>query len=163
MKTNRKTRKILYSAALIFLLIFTVLTANIVMAEPGGEDDPIISLSYIENTVIPELKAYVDAKVASISGSSGSGTKAHVFEVVEISQGQKLIAEAGTELILRMGSATVIATEKGGLADTTAGYDLPNLSEMPANHLLIVPLADGRGLVAQTDIIVMVKGGYSIN
>jgi len=156
-------KKNLYSIVLVFLLIFAALTANIVMAEPGGEDDPIISLSYIEKTVIPELKEYVDAKIAAISGNSGNSVKAPVFEVVEISQGQKLIAEAGTELILRMGSATIIATEKGGLADTTAGYDLPNLSNMPSNHLLIVPLGDGRGLVAQTDIIVMVKGGYSIN
>lgn len=156
-------RKALYSIILIFLLIFAVLTANIAMAEPGGDDDPIISLSYIEKTVIPELKAYVDSKIASISGNSGSAGGSPNFQVVEISQGQKLIAEAGTELILRMGKATIIATEKGGIADTTAGYDLPNLSEMPSNHLLIVPLADGRGLVAQTDIIVMVKGGYSIN
>ena len=156
-------KKYLYSIVVVFLLIFAVLTANIVVAEPGGEDDPIISLSYIENTVIPELKKYVDAKIAAISGNSGNSGKASVFEVVEISQGQKLIAEAGTELILRMGTATIIATQKGGLADTTAGYDLPNLSNMPSNHLLIVPLSDGRGLVAQTDIIVMVKGGYSIN
>ena len=155
-------RKIIYSMVLVFLLIFAVLTANIVTAEPGSDDDPIISLSYIQETVIPELKAYVDAKIASISGNSASSGKSSVFEVVEINQGQKLIAEAGTELILRMGKGTIIATEKGGVADTTAGYDLPNLTEMPSNHLLIVPLADGRGFVAQTDVIVMVKGGYSI-
>ena len=155
-------KRIIYSTVLVFLLIFAVLTANIVTAEPGGDDDPIISLSYIQETVIPELKAYVDAKIASISGNSGSSGKPSVFEVVEINQGQKLIAEAGTELILRMGKGTIIATEKGGVADTTAGYDLPNLTEMPSNHLLIVPLADGRGFVAQTDVIVMVKGRYSI-
>ena len=156
-------KRIIYSTVLVFLLIFAVLTANIVTAEPGGEDDPIISLSYIQETVIPELKAYVDAKIASISGNSGSSGKGSAFEVVEINQGQKLIADAGTELILRMGKGTIIATEKGGIADTTAGYDLPNLTEMPSNHLLIVPLADGRGFVAQTNVIVMVKGGYSIN
>ena len=155
-------RKALYSIILVFLLIFAALSANIATAEPGGDDDPIISLSYIEKNLIPELKAYVDAKISAI-GQSGSSGKAAAFEVVEIKQGQKLIAEAGTELILRMGSATIIATEKGGIADTTAGYDLPNLTPMPSNHLLIVPLADGRGFVAQTDIIVMVKGGYSIN
>ena len=156
-------KRIVYSTVLVFLLIFAVLTANIVTAEPGGDDDPIISLSYIQETVIPELKAYVDAKIASIGGNSGSSSKGSVFEVVEINQGQKLIADAGTELILRMGKGTIIATEKGGIADTTAGYDLPNLTEMPSNHLLIVPLADGRGFVAQTNVIVMVKGGYSIN
>lgn len=162
-----KTKKKLYAAGIIFILIFASLTANIVMAEPGGDDDPIISLSYIQNTVIPELKAYVDAKIASITSNtgnqnSGSTAEAPSFKVVEITQGQKLIADAGTELILRMGKATIIATEKGGIADVTAGFDLANNSNMPSNHHLIVPVGDGRGLVAQDDIIVMVKGGYSV-
>ena len=154
--------RILVIVSFTLILIFAVITVNIVLAEPGGENDPIVSLSYIQETVIPELKAYVDSKIASVGGNSGGEVSSPSFKVVEISQGQTLTADAGTELILRMGSATVIATEKGGLADTTAGYDLPNAVAMPSNHLLIVPLADGRGLVAQTDIIVMVKGGYSI-
>ena len=156
-------RKIFYLSTLIFLLIFAVITANIVLAEPGGDDDPIVSLSYINETVIPELKAYVDSKVSSAGGGTGGTSSAPTFQVVEVSQGQTLTAEAGTELILRMGSATIIATEKGGIADTTDGVDLPNYSQMPSNHLLIVPVADGRGLVAQTDILVMVKGGYKIS
>ena len=61
-----------------------------------------------------------------------------------------------------MGSATVIATQKGGLADTTGGYDLANGTAMPSNHLLIVPVNDGRGISANNDVLVMVKGAYNI-
>lgn len=155
-------KKTLFYSGIIFILIFALLTVNIVMAEPGDDSDPVISLSYIQNTVIPELKAYVDEKFSSVSNGASSGGEASAFKVVELKKGEKLIANAGCEIILRMGSATVIATEKGGLADTTAGYDLPNLTPMPSNHLLIVPLGDGRGFVADTDVIVMVKGGYNV-
>lgn len=154
-------KKTLLTAGIIFILISALLTVNIVMAEPGDTDDPVISLSYIQNKVIPELKAYVDEKISSIS-STGGESGGQVFKVVEIEKGKKFIGDAGCELILRMGSGTVIATEKGGIADTTAGFDLPNLTPMPSNHLLIVPLADGRGFVADTDVIIMVKGGYKV-
>ena len=134
----------------------------VVLAEPGDTDDPLISKAYIDNVVIPQLKEYVDNKISQVS--TGGGTQsAESFKVVNMTAGQKMICDAGAELILRMGKAEIIATEKGGIADTTAGFDLANGTEMPANHLLIVPVADGRGITAQNDVIVMVKGGYTIN
>ena len=69
---------------------------------------------------------------------------------------------AGCELILRQGSANIIATTKGGLADTTVGGDLADGTAMPSNHLLIVPLDDGRGIQATSTVLVMVKGEYTI-
>lgn len=113
-------------------------------AAPGDSDDPLISKSYVDSTIIP----YVD--------------KASTFTVINVSKGQSLIGEAGCEVILRMGSATVIATEKGGLCDTTLGGDWVSGSPVPSNHNLIVPLSDGRGIKADTDIILMVKGEYTI-
>ena len=73
-----------------------------------------------------------------------------------------LIGEEGTEVVLRMGSAEIIATEKGGLADLTSGYDLPDGTAMPSNHHLIIPVGDGRGIEAQGTVIVLVKGDYTI-
>lgn len=143
---------------LIIILILTVFAVFSVFAEPGEEGDPVVSLSYIQNKVIPELKSYVDAKLASFSSNGG----APQFEVIELKAGDRVICGASSELILRMGSATIIASEKGGLADTTAGYDLQNGEKMPSNHLLIVPLGDGRGMKADTDAIIMVRGNYNI-
>jgi hypothetical protein len=145
------------AVALSIVSAFTV-----VLAEPGGTDDPLISKSYIETVLMPQIKEYVETKISQISSGGGSHT-AETFKVVNMSAGQKMICDAGAELILRMGKADIIATEKGGIADTTAGFDLANGSEMPSNHLLIVPLGDGRGIEAQNDVIVMVKGGYTIN
>ena len=84
------------------------------------------------------------------------------FDVVNLTQGDTLIGGKGAEVILRMGSAKIIATEKGGLADVTDGVDLPDGTQMPSNHHLIIPVDDGRGLVAENQVIVLVKGDYEI-
>ena len=128
-------------------------------AQPGGESDPVVTLSYIKDTVIPSIYDYIDDK---LSAKDGGEAEAQVFSVLELSKGKKIICGAGAELILRSGEATVIATEKGGLADTTGGKDLADGWQVPDNHLLIVPIADGRGAKATTDCIFMVKGKYSV-
>lgn len=125
---------------LIVATVFGTVGAVTMFATPGDGSDPIITLSYIENILKGELS----------------------FKVVNLSKGQTLIGEAGTELVLRMGGAKIIATEKGGIADLTAGYDLGNGEEMPSNHYLVIPVADGRGIKANNSVIVMVKGDYTI-
>ncbi len=157
-------KKRMIKTRIIGLVLCAASIFTVVLAEPGGTDDPLISKAYIDNVLIPQIQAYVDTKISQIStGGGASGEAAASFKVVNMTAGQKMICEAGTELILRMGKAEIIATEKGGIADTTAGVDLSHGTAMPANHLLIVPLADGRGITAQNDVIVMVKGGYIIN
>ncbi len=149
--------------AILLTCIFVSLCI-VVIAEPGTDSDPLISKSYIDEVLMPKIQQYVDDKIAEMGDNQGGGTEAGalVFEVVEADAGDKIICSAGAELILRMGKATIIATEKGGLADTTIGYDLADGTAMPANHMLIVPVADGRGIKADTDIIVMIKGEYII-
>lgn len=133
-----------------------------VFSEPGGADDPVVTKSYIVDQVIPEIKAYIDERFGIAASEGVVGAADDKFMVVNVAAGKKVLCEAGTELILRMGQGTIIATEKGGLADTTDGYDLANGVQMPANHQLIVPVADGRGFYAETDVIVMIKGGYTM-
>ena len=137
---NKKWIK--YAASALIVVCLTV--TYTVLANPGSDDDPVISLSYLKEVFKPEVK------------------KELTFEVVSVSVGQTLLCESGTEMILRMGNATIVASAMGGLADVTAGYDLQNGVSMPANHHLIVPKADGRGAKAQSDCLIMVKGGYAI-
>ncbi len=150
---------------LIFAAVLTVfLTLGIwaaVTASPGSESDPLVSLSYVNDTLIPQLKAYVDEKISGIQSGSTS-TQSGGYKLVELSQGQTVVAEKSTEMILRQGSGTIIATEKGGIADVTDGVDLANGTAVPSNHLLIVPFSDGRGISMSTDGILMIKGTYSL-
>lgn len=132
-------KKIVISIVAVAVVLTTVGT-GILMANPGDSNDPIVTLSYVEEVVKKELS----------------------FQVVNMSKGDVLIGEAGTELVLRMGSAKIIATEKGGLADLTLGTDLANGTQMPSNHHLVVPVDDGRGIKAENDVIVMVKGDFEL-
>lgn len=143
-----------------FCIIIPILFCYVVFAaDPGSEEDPLVSQSYIEEVIVPQLLEYIDDKVNTAQAPTGSSEK---FQVVSVDSGKTFIGVAGTELILRMGTADIIATEKGGLADTTEGVDLKNGEKMPSNHLLIIPLSDGRGFRANSDVLVMVKGEYSI-
>lgn len=136
---------------LVGVLVLTV-TIAVAAATPGSEEDPLISKSYLEGPFSDWVRELVSGQSAS------GGQTAPVFEVQSFSAGETVTFTAGTELILRMGKATVVATDKGGLADVTDGVDLANGTAFPPNHQLIVPVGDGRGFFAQEDLLVMVKG-----
>ncbi|WFA09125.1 hypothetical protein [Tissierella sp. Yu-01] len=132
-----------------------LLGSNIVFSEPGSESDPLVTLSYV-NRSIDQIKTYIDDKLNS-NTTSNIG-----FEVVNVPKGQFLIANAGTEIILRSGTATAVISDLGGLTDVTAGVDLGKDHILPQNHLLIIPRDDGRGAYCKTDAIFMVRGEYEI-
>ena len=51
--------------------------ATVVLAEPGASDDPLISKSYIENQLMPQIKQYIESRLAEVgSGGSGGGAAA---------------------------------------------------------------------------------------
>ena len=65
-------------------------------------------------------------------------------------------------MIVRAGNAEAVTAIADGLQDITSGEDLVGGTEVPRNHLLIIPREDGRGIYATKDLIVMVRGGYNI-
>ena len=150
-------KKILALAICVAVLLSGVIFAFAV----GGQDDPFVSVSYVENVLIPRIINYINIRVSGGEIESGAGYNPH-FEVVSVSAGQRLMGEAGTEFILRAGAGTIIASELGGISDTTNGADLPHTMPVPTNHLLIVPRSDGRGLSITADALVMVRGRYSV-
>lgn len=103
---------------------------------PGSEQDPLVTRTYVEEKL--------------------------ALKVVELPAGRRLIAGAGTELIVRAGSAVVVDSQSGGLSDVTDGVDLRKGAKAPNNHLLIVPRDDGRGLLAENAVILLVRGDYRI-
>lgn len=148
------------------ILIMLVLSAMVTFAAPGDSNDPLISLSYITDTLIPEMDARVDQRVVqrvaeamkNYSGSTGSSS----FVLVNVNSNQRIYGSEGTEFVVRSGSAVVMGTYSGGIADLTAGVDLPDGSGVSLNHHLLSPRNDARGLRFTTNGIVMVKGTYTI-
>ena len=137
--------KIFVSVGIILCMLGTVLAAA--GLEPGGEDDPVVTKSYVDNAL------------TKVSGNA--------FDVLFIEKGKTLLGHAGCEMILRAGEATTLSYVspegiENGLQDITDGIDLTGGVNVPINHLIIIPRTDTRGFMTTTDVYVMVKGGYDI-
>lgn len=138
----------------IVLLVAVLLLAGCIVAYAAGAgsaDDPLVSKSYVDNAI-----SAIRSEIANMGGS------ADTYTVVEVPAGKMLDCKGGTEVILRSGTATAVDSASGGVSDVTAGLDLSGGQNVTTNHHLIIPRTDGRGLSARTNIIVMVKGDYSI-
>ena len=152
-----------------------ILVGSAYAADPGSKEDPIVTKSYVDDKVAAELKAQETA-LASLKaeletmqqtmqqmGSTATPTPTHAtYELVTIPAGYSIIGEQGTEMILRAGRALVRGTETGGVQDVTDGIDLADGALAPKYHLMIMPRTENRGIIAETEIIVMVRGGYTI-
>lgn len=137
----------------------------------GDSTDPLISKSYLDNILVPNILTQVDAKInqklASLdTGDTGFGTgvssTSNIYVTVQVSAGQTIVGSEGTQFILRSGSATAVCPGSNGLVDTTAGLDLGGGGIIQNNHVYITPRDDGRGLYMTGDGYIMVKGSYSI-
>ncbi|NLX61111.1 MAG: hypothetical protein GXZ06_01090 [Tissierellia bacterium] len=154
---------------LLLALVTGLLGTSIVFSDAGTVNDPLVSLSYLEKKM-EELKDYIDSKLKELAKEEKDteATAPATFQVVELKAGQFLIGKSGTEIILRGGTgsgrgrAKIVAAGQNGLADITQGKDLINGEEVPLNHLLIVPRDDGRGILAITDSVYLVRGDYEI-
>ncbi|MCL2772464.1 MAG: hypothetical protein FWD71_03855 [Oscillospiraceae bacterium] len=91
---------------------------------------------------------------------------AATYDLVQLTKDQKIRAKSGTlEMILRPGgTATVISSyQTQGIADLTTGNEILNNQDVPINHSLIIPRADGRGItVTSVTAYILVRGDYEI-
>ena len=170
------------------ILLSVVIIFNIVQAAgsvPGSDSDPLITSSYLDKKIqeivttlqnsdksietalnqkilqTSENLAVIDKKLENLSKESGQ-TSSQGFEVINLLSGKKIICEASTEVILRAGKASVVSETSAGLSDVTAGGDIKAGETIVKDHLLIIPRSDGRGVRAETTVVIMVKGKYEI-
>ena len=141
-------------------------------ALPGSEEDPLVTASWVEarlNTFSQTLRQNLQGRLEVPEDSSGfeqpvpgqAVPAAPVYEVVVLQPGTQLLTGSGTELILRSGKASVIAASGGGIADLTSGKDLGNGEVVPRDHLLLSPKDDGRGVLTETEAILMIRGKFT--
>lgn len=170
------------------LLVSIVLTAFVAIAnEVGSQGDPLVTLSYLNETFLTQILSKVDEKIAARSESLSkqireqiAGTKRDIlielgssygdenggvavsFAAVTLSAGQTLYGGTGCEVLLRSGSAVCYSEGKSvpGLVDTTDGTTINHGSQLLANHLYM--MTDERGVQAQEDVVLLVRGEYTI-
>lgn len=160
MKKNRWALRALALLALSAVLMTGVSLA----AEAGSDRDPLVTLSYLNETFFNEIMRQVDQKIAQRTGQaspSGGGTSAS-FTVVTLSQGQTLTGGVGCEVMLRIGSAVCVASSDPGLIDETTAATLAGGGALVQNHLYMMTI-EGRGVRATADNVkVLARGSYTV-
>jgi hypothetical protein len=140
-------KKVVTVLVVLIAIVGLTAVAGAVDTTPGSEGDPVVT------------KSYVDAQIAQLkSGGAASDT----YKAVQLTAGQKLIGNEGTEVILRSGEATAIDNGANGVSDITGAKDLMTGQTVAQNHLLLIPRSDGRGILAATEVWIMVRGSYTI-
>ena len=132
----------------------------------GTQSDPLVTLSYVNERLYPQLVEKISEEAdraaqevkASIA-NNGGGTD--TYAVVSLGSGKTLVGQAGCEILLRSGSATVSASESPGLVDMTDAGSINNGSALSQNHLYMVTIS-GSGIKATSEAKVIVRGDYSI-
>ncbi|ETT67842.1 hypothetical protein MHI43_29850 [Paenibacillus sp. FSL H8-0457] len=131
---------------------------------PGTTDDPVVTKSYVDQQIQQALNGGGGGNTNPTNPTQPSQGADEVKNVA-LKPGKILIADAGTEFIVRSGNAVIYTEVASGVADLTDGKDLLNGETAPKNHLLSFP-REGRGIQVKegqtSNLIVMVRGGYTI-
>jgi len=158
----KKDRWLLRSVLLLVLSGLLMTTCSLA-AEAGSSGDPLVTLSYLNETFFNDIMARVDQKIAQRTGQAVTGSAASgSFTVVTLSQGQTLTGDIGCEVMLRIGSAVCVSPSDPGLIDETTGETLSDGGALVQNHLYMMTI-EGRGVrSAAATTKVMARGSWTI-
>ena len=157
------------------------LGTGVALAAGGDQSDPLVTVSYLEQTAIPGVVTQVEEKAAArqeelkkelesliaqykqdVEGLGGTGTGSATFTLVTLSSGQTMDLNVGCEVLLRIGSVTVSAADSPALIDMSTGGTLSSGSALQTNHLYMATIAD-RTLTPTTGTVkLLVRGSYSV-
>lgn len=158
----KKDRWLLRAVVLLVLSAGLMTTASLA-AEAGSSGDPLVTLSYLNDTFFNTIMQRVDQKIAERTGQAVSGeTSSASFAVVTLNEGQTLTGGIGCEVMLRVGSAVCVSPSDPGLIDETTASTLADGAALVQNHLYMMTI-EGRGVRATAATTkVLARGSYTV-
>lgn len=166
----KKTPHALTRLFTLLLASLTILSISVAAAgTAGSSSDPLVTLSYLNEKFLPELMTRVDEKLAARTDTATKELRAQVdadikrleekygsqtsnegastgtadsFAVVTMTNGQVLYGAIGCEVMLRVGTASVVSPSSPGLIDSTGGTTLDNGAGLTKNHLYMMTISD---------------------
>lgn len=140
------------------LVLVTVTGVALAAGTQGSRNDPLVTLSYLNDVLIPDLMAradiHIEEKANQLMEEARTGNKA-VFGTVEVSAGSTISLTAGTQVILRTGTASNV----DGLIDLTNGESM--WDALQENHLYIAA-KDGQLVTVTENALFLIQGRYTI-
>ena len=179
--TMKRPNRISAAFGAIILAAVALIGAFSASASAGEQTDPLITLSYLTRVIKPELLSKVDEQVAAneqalldkvndaieeyskemeenLGGTVGDGA---AYTAVILSKDELLCPDAGVEILVRTGSAKVLAGSVPVVHDATSGAGVGIGGALQANHLYVVPL-EGAVISALTDCTLLVRGTFVV-
>ena len=176
-------KKLLIAVAVILSIAFISGITLLAATNFGSQNDPLVTLSYLNNILKPQILEAVDTAIADAKTSlaeqfderiesfkaemaeileNAEGANVEVFRVVNFSNGQTLTCAAGTEVMLREGTAET-AGGAAAFTDTMGGAALDSGDELVSNHIYMAT-GDGSQIKPTADSVkIMIRGNYSID
>ncbi|MBR3560833.1 MAG: hypothetical protein IKN81_04800 [Oscillospiraceae bacterium] len=174
----------------LLLISYTLLVVGVMAAGTAGtQSDPLVTLSYLNDTFLSQLLGKVDERLAArdkeltdklnaqvqvdtkalaeqYGGSVQTGDNASsmdTFVVVTLAKDETLRGEIGCEVMLRVGTATCVSPSSPGLIDETDASTLESGKALVKNHLYMMTI-DDRGVKATAaNTKLLVRGGYTVS
>lgn len=179
MKKIDKRWNIRFGAAALSAVLLGTAAA---LAAGGDQTDPLVTLSYLDQTAIPQIVKQVEEQTAAkqkeleqklaeqiaqylAQGGAGAGTSpatSDSFTLVSLSKGQVMSLSLGCEILPRIGTVTVHSNTSPALIDTSTGATVSSGTALTANHLYMATIVD-RTLTASNSVKLLVRGSYSIS
>lgn len=154
---SKKTVISLIALAVILLAGIGVYAAG----NYGTKDDPLITKSYLDAVVKPELQKQLQTELSDAVNEIRGGGSGE-FAVVTLYNGQTVTCGVGTEIMPRLGSVKANGASAPALIDTTTGNSISAGTVLSANHLYMVSI-EGNGITAAADNTkVLISGVYTV-
>ena len=165
---------------LVVALLAIALACGAVFAS-GTAEDPLISLSYLNSVVIPQLTTLIEQKVQeaagagqitsvdeqklqelvakevadALSGGSSQGgalVSSSQYEAVQLFAGQTMVGSQGSiEVLLRRGTFHCVDPEGQKITNVTKGSEAGDGNELTLQNLYLIPRSDGRGITCASE------------
>lgn len=189
---NKRKLTVIFSVLLGIILI----ASAIFSASAYSDNDPLITLSYLEKIFAPALKEEIFTEVSTIIPSADEENfipainenetmpenidgvvdseqtetqgvpQGNSYTLLELTQGQTVLANSICEFIVRPGSRVTAVSPfpTQGIADITNGIEVLSGEMISINAYCLIPRgADGRGItVVGEKAYVMIRGDYTI-
>ena len=156
---SAKKKAIIAVSVLLAVLLVAGITA-VAVTSYGTQDDPLVTLIYLNSTAKTEIMAEVDKAINEAKSELGGSSE---FIVVTLSNGQTLKCSAGTEIMLRVGSAKSAGSNTPTLVDSTTGEAVASAgTDLVKNHMYLVTIKDNGITATAATTKVLVRGSYTV-
>ena len=127
-------KKRLIALALVLTLGCGMVTA---WAAGGSAEDPLISLSYLKNSVKPQLVQSLLSSLYTTSASGKTAAEQVVMDQTRYKEGDVIRAATGSELVVLAGNVSV-SFSSGAVVNATTGSEVSSGAALTANARYIV-------------------------